>query len=179
VTASRVLFFAAGNDLEDIMLPLEEIVPIKYYPYVIYETDEKPENSIPSIQDFKDLGQASAKDTMNTEHFLIVPKESTVKYVVRYNEAGKISLTVDLASNPEFIFFTPAGVFKNCVIAGTMSYKDESIFKNDLLKKFRSRIKKLSLKVQSYYVCGNAKNYSLQGYRLTNNCNYPESHDIK
>lgn len=176
--AKRILFFAAGNDISDLLVTIEQQISVRYYPYVIHDPISELGTFYESIKDIDGIGYSTAKDMMNSSHFLIIASDKIVTYIVRENKNGNRYLTANLSSNADFIYFTPGGIFANCVLSGEVSYKEKLDFNDQLMRKLSSEIKKGKQRLGSYYILKNARHYKSIGYRFTNNCDYPESHDI-
>lgn len=176
--SKRILFFAAEDDVSNLLLAVERQISLKYYSHVIHDPALDSAICYKSITEIEGIGLSSAKDVPNSRHFIIMAADKDIAYITREDRKGVKYSTANLNSNPDFIYFTPGGTFQNCVLAGEVSLKEKLNFNVQMMKIFDKEIKRSENKLNSYHILEKAQNYKTNGYRLTNNCGYPESHDI-
>jgi len=172
---AHILFFATKNDLLPILEAAEKTREIKYVRGDRLATPSS--DSFLSGTTIPRLGQSSHESAIGGDTFLVCDRSQ----VIRPRQVSRSrSYIFDQLINPDTITFTPGGLWGDDVLLyGRFATASTSRISLELLKLFRSLIRKRFEKIKSYYVGQEAAQLLDQGKRLTIAAQSPRSIDLR
>ena len=184
--------FATRGDLEQGLPLIESQRPLKYVAlnrYAVNSTGKSivvphksPEfEEYDSLLDVPSLGVNPTGDHITGDHYLILRKDSEVRFESVLQDKGGIHYFVDQSLNPASITFLPGGLYQSqyliCGHIGTTSEHPESI---EIYKSFTKAVTKGFMKVGNYRVGPEALRLMDQGIRMiTMGIREPPEYDLK
>src|SRR6185437_7792842 len=133
-----------------------------------------------SIFEASSLGFVSKGDWNQIDNFLILPKNTAIKFETAPQKKGGIKYSVSQFGNEDSVVIKFGGVYKEGILvagrAGTISHGDFSL---KLFKEPSSKIRKDFIKVGSFYVGKNALQKLKSGWRLVTMEGSPKEYDLK
>src|SRR5713101_6531804 len=160
--ASQILFFGTKTDLLPVLDSAEKEQGIKY---VRFGSFDKPvSESFVRGADIPDLGIASSQSASNCATFLVCDQNTEV----RPRQIRGHGYAFDQLGNPDTITFDPGGLWGDDVLLhGRFATASTAAPSIELLKLFRSLVRKRFEKIKAFYVGKEASQMLARGKRLT------------
>lgn len=173
----QIAFFAVESDLRQLLSIVESDKKFVFTLCGVYDANSY--ESYNSSKEIPELGIVKTGNSNQERIFLVGTKPEFIVGRRIQQKNGTVKTIIDQQQNPNTIVFSPGGQFLNeAVISGkigTIHINKEALAIYD---KFERAIKKIFVKIQSYYVGAGAKRLLIEGIRLTNNIKSPKEYDL-
>lgn len=171
-----IWFFAARNDLLQVLELVEQRTPLAYYPCGIVADDVE---GIGRACEIPGLGQAREGSWLDQDRYLILPSSEPLQLRRVQHTDGSESFRSDQVLNPNSVILQTGGVFEDKFVLigefGTMSVKRTGF---DLLESIRRKVRSEYIRVADAYVGPEAEKLARDGARLTGGTRAPVVTDL-
>jgi hypothetical protein len=174
----QIHFYAVADDLLPVLEAVEQVKPIKYSKTGHYETSKV--ESLTSSAVIPNLGKASSEAAIGCTSYLVSDLKTEIKSDPFVMKTGARMFSIDQLLNQDTVLLTPAGEWSDdIVLYGRVATVSNSPPAQELMKLFRSALKKNFKKVKAYYIGPKALSLFQSGYRLTISAQSPPEFDLK
>lgn len=171
-------FFAADNDLVDVLREVEILNPISYTKAGVFSSPTQ--ETVHTYSDLVGIGSATNESAVNSQSFLVVKKGTPVTLRTIALNNGSYAYSIDQLENPDACALTPAGRWGDHVILyGSFGSVSESGPSVQLSKAFDRALRTSFRKVKAFWVGPRAWALFTSGTRLTIAEQSPEQFDLR
>lgn len=166
---TTVRFFAIQGDLLPVIEIVESKAPLRYTLSGNFRAQDLQGGPrlLNSAVEIPNLGVASDKSASGCTAYLACECDTAVS-LRRFQGNDGPRVCVDLLANPDAVMFTPAGQWNESVVLyGSVGATSGTKTSEALVRRFRSALKKVFTKVQTYFVGPRALELLKSGRRLT------------
>ncbi len=175
----RTFFLTLREDILSILALVEQCSPLAFRLVRRYDNPTVP--AITSSANLSDLGVATADCRNDEPTYLVMAASEELKIRAIERGPGKRFYWFNQADNPDSVFLTPAGRHTSGVIlSGECVTASDSPGSKRLYDAIRRAIRSRCMRCgESCYIGPLAHQAAVDGVRLVDNVNYPESSDLR
>ncbi len=174
------MFFVLLEDIRPILKEFESSFEIRYYKMRLLDNRNIP--TYDSFLEIPNVGIATSGDGNRVDNYLIMPKSTSLNVRNIPQRTGDMKFAVDQLENAKSMELKLGGKYQNkenVIVAGRIATVSEDESSSDWFTFLSMRIKKNSLKVDSFYVGKQTEDKLRHGWRLVTNEKLSEAQDLK